>query len=318
MRVKRAAGDLRYRDDMKKVVTVASVVGAVALLAPAAARAKGDNPTAALRKLIDAQVGGMIGMGEEAPDAVYVDGAAFSSIGGGSDTDVGKTGAEQLADAELGPCSLHQHNIKDLRITMAGDGQSAAVAFTAWLERKCDVSGEYFDTFVRASEVAVKTAEGWRIAGGEWSSAQANAQVNAAAGKGKLPALDAVGDSDPADADLRAAFTSLVGQGLDAAAAARKDLVAIGSGPGEVTTSGAPLAKAWKAAWAGHMTVLGHPRAQVAPSGTTAWVTANVKLTKQKGATSYAIPFRLFLVFDKAGGAWSLMHAHFAVPVPSL
>src|SRR5262249_15614992 len=153
-------------------------------------------------------------------------------------------------------------------------------------------------------------------AGGVWSSAQANAAINAAATKGKLAALDSVGDTDPADASLRAAVTDLVGQGLDAAAAARKDLVAIGSGPNEVTTSGAPLAKAWKAAWAGHMTVLGHPRGQVAPSGTTAWVTVNVKLSKQKGATSYAVPFRLFLVFDKAGGAWSLMHAHFAVPIP--
>ena len=92
-------------------------------------------------------------------------------------------------------------------------------------------------------------------------------------------------------------------------AAARTDLVAIGSGFGERTVGGAGFARAWNAAWKGKVTVVSSV-AHATPSGTTGWVTASVELAKR----GYQIPFTVFAVFDKTvDGHWSLVHIHFAV-----
>lgn len=291
---------------MRRLALIALVVAS-----SSTAHAKPD-PIAAL---VEAQTGGFVPMGgdDSVPADVYVDGAVFSMVG---NNDVGKVGPDQLPDAIIGPCFPKEHTVKQLHATMSADGKAAAISFAAEFNSKCDVSGELFFMGVRASEVAVKTSAGWRIAGGEWSVAQANKAVNDAAIAGKLSALDAVADDDGGDKDVRAAFASLVADGVDAAGAARKDLVSIGSGPGERSTTGAALAKPWKAAWVGHVDVKGHIRVETAPSGTTAWVTANVTLGKHKGGVGYAIPFRVFFVFDKVASGWSLVHAHFAVPIP--
>jgi ketosteroid isomerase-like protein len=83
----------------------------------------------------------------------------------------------------------------------------------------------------------------------------------------------------------------------------------IGSGPNERTTSGAVLAKAWKAAWQGKSTVTSLA-ARVTEAGTTGWVAASVDLQKK----GYKVPFLVFCVFETTkDGAWSLVHVHFAV-----
>ncbi|HTJ42299.1 MAG TPA: nuclear transport factor 2 family protein [Kofleriaceae bacterium] len=286
----------------------------VAVSVPAAA--KGDDPKAAATKLVKQQVASLAAMIDETelPEHVYTDDATFSIVN--DSVDVGKSGAAQLGDAVLGPCGLHSHSLKDVRAQLAADGQTAVVSFAVHFELKCDVSGEYFDRDERATELAVKTKDGWRIAGGLWSQAMANGPINAAAIKGTMPALDPVADAD-GDAGLRAALDALLAKGVDDAAAARKELTAIGSGPKEITTSGAAFAKPWKAAWVSKALATGHVRAEVAPSGTTGWAVANVMLAKKKGGDSYVIPFRVLFVFDKNGDAWSLVHVTFAVPSPS-
>jgi hypothetical protein len=287
----------------------------VAVSVPAAA--KGDDPKSAATKLVKKQVGSLAAMIDETelPEHVYTDDAELSIVN--DSVDVGKSGAAQLGDAVLGPCGLHSDKEKDFRVQLAADGQTAIVSFAVHFELKCDVSGEYFDRDERASELVVKTKDGWRVAGGLWSDTEDNKRVNTTAQAGKMPALDPVADAD-GDAAVRAAVDALLAKGLDDAAAARKELIALGSGPKEVTTTGAAIAKPWKAAWVGKAAIDGKVSAHVAPSGTTAWAIANLKLTKTKGTASYTIPFRVLFVFDKAGDAWSLMHVVFAVPSPAM
>ncbi|MEO8707142.1 MAG: hypothetical protein ABI867_44355, partial [Kofleriaceae bacterium] len=159
----------------------------------------------------------------------------------------------------------------------------------------------------RASDVLVKTAAGWRIAAMAWSRPVANAVANRDAKAGTLRAHTVEGDAG--DAELRAAFAKLATSGVDADAATRTDLVAIGSGPGERTIGGAIFAKAWAAGWQNHVTITSSI-ARLAPSGTTGWVAATIELAKR----DYAIPFFVFCVFDKtAAGAWSLVHIQLAI-----
>ena len=137
---------------------------------------------------------------------------------------------------------------------------------------------------------------------------QDNGEVDRAAKQGKIPIPKPfVGPSG--DPSLVAAFAKLASDGVDATAAARADLVAIGSGPNERTVGGAVLARGWKALWRGKLTIAS-TIAGLAPSGTTGWVAAHVALAKG----SYTTPFTLFCVFDKtATGEWSLVHIHFGV-----
>lgn len=290
------------------------VVSLATALAAPTAHAKGDDPQAAITKLLHAQIDAMAPLAgdEGVPEGVYLDGAQLSTVGNG---DQGKVGPSQFADAVVGPCYPKQRTIKQLHISPSADGASAAASFLVELQSKCDVSGELFPMGARVSEVVVKTKDGWRIAGGAWSTDEDNARTNEAARAGKLAALQPVGDSSAGDASVGAAFAALLADGVDKDGAARADLIVFGSGPGERTTSGAPFARAWKAAWVGHIATTGPVRTEVAPSGTTAWVTANVKLTKGKAGATYAIPFRLFVVFDRTkAGAWSLIHVHIAAP----
>ncbi|HEY1549562.1 MAG TPA: hypothetical protein VGG28_17160 [Kofleriaceae bacterium] len=162
-------------------------------------------------------------------------------------------------------------------------------------------------TSARTSELLASTPAGWKIAAAFASDARPNADVDRDAKAGKAPpplALPPAGG----DASLLAAFAALAADGVDATAAKRADLVAIGSGPGERTVGGAVLARGWNAAWKGKLTIASST-AGLAPSGTTGWVVARVTQAK----SGYAVPFTLFCIFDKtATGAWSLVHVHFA------
>ena len=56
---------------------------------------------------------------------------------------------------------------------------------------------------------------------------------------------------------------------------------------------------------------------KLGPTGTTGWLVTDVMLEKHAATKLYLIPFRMFLVFDKAiDGTWTLLHAHIATVAP--
>ena len=200
----------------------------------------------------------------------------------------------------------------DRAIALSHDGKTAWVSQTTTWTLAVE-HGEAPTNVWRTSEVVVKTPKGWRVAVVVATDPVADAVANRAAIAGKL-SLDAI--ESGGDDGLRAAFAKLAATGFDKPDAVLPGLIVFGSAPGERTTSGPAFAKAWNAAWAKHVDLDG-AIATLAPSKTTGWVIANVKLHKTKGRTKYDIPFRLCFVFDKdAAGAWQLVHAHFAVPSP--
>jgi ketosteroid isomerase-like protein len=196
-----------------------------------------------------------------------------------------------------------QHTDQYVTITMSRDGKSAWASFFTTLAMG-DVDHGHMPLDKRVSDFIVQTPQGWRIAARAWTDAVENPRVNkeAKAGKRKAQPLK----PEAGDASLNAAFAKLT---TDGATNVAKDLVAIGSGPGERTVGAPAFTKPWNAAWKGKTTIVSSV-ARVAPSGTTGWVAATVELQK----TGYKIPFTVFAVFDKDGsGAWTLVHIHFTV-----
>jgi hypothetical protein len=210
--------------------------------------------------------------------------------------------AKVILPTAIGKDYSSHEEADDVKITLARDGKSAWASVTTKLQ---DVPHKRDDPW-RASDVLVKSTSGWQLAALAWTKPvpNADAQRDAKAGKLSSPPLA----DDRGDASLREAFAKLTTDGIDATAAKRADLVAIGSGPGERTV-GPVFGKAWNAAWKGHVTIASSV-ASVAPSGTTGWVVARIELAKP----GYKLPFFAFAVFDKtAAGEWSLVHIHFAV-----
>lgn len=256
--------------------------------------AAGDSPEAVVSEQFD-----LVGVNALEPDSVLAKHAVFVSA---------ELVTDQLKLIGVADHAMDYsgHDDKDVQVTVSRDGKSA------WASELVKVtllepSSPGRDVPWRASDALVKTPAGWRIAALAWTEPVANAKANAQAKAGKLTAQPL--DGEPGDASLRDAFAKLTTDGVDAAAAARPDLVAIGSGPGERTVGGAALARAWNAAWKGKLAIVSS-RAQALPSGTTGWVAATVELAKP----GYKLPFTVFAVFDKtAAGTWSLVHIHFAV-----
>ena len=189
--------------------------------------------------------------------------------------------------------------------TLARDGQSAWTSeLTTSTHLAQNSPGMDFDW--RASDLVVKTPAGWRIAAAMLTQPIENAELDKAAKAGKQtppPPLT----TPPGAGSLLAAFTRLTTDGVDATAAANRDLVAIGSGPKERTVGGAAFARPWNAAWAKHVTVIS-AAARLAPSGTTGAVAARIALAKQ----GYREQLTMFCVFDQtAAGDWTLVHVHF-------
>jgi len=283
------------------------VLGLVAVCAAAPSASAKDTTQAGLGKLLEAQFDAYVKQTENPP--VFTDDVKLMVTDGSNgwhgfvpDGDVPHASAEGR--------SLKGHSDSNMQVVVARDGNTAWMSFGSTVHFK---HGKYagldeFDTDYRITEIAVKTPSGWRIAGGMWSIPVDNARVNKQAKAGKQYAGNPIEDGG-GDASLRTAFTRLTTGPLDATAAARKDLVAFGSGPGERTVGGTVLAKAWAGTWANHLTIADPFVAIVAPSGTTGWVIADLVLDKK----TYKVRFRVLFVFDKdAGGAWSLVHAHFA------
>jgi len=200
------------------------------------------------------------------------------------------------------PMDYSGSHVSDLAVTLSRDGQSAWASATASIALLAtNTPGR--DVPWRASDVLVKTARGWRFAALAWTEPVANSKANGDAKAGKLQAASL--DGEAGDQSLRDAFAKLARDGL---VSSRDDLVAIGSGPGERTTSGAAFARAWNAAWKGKVAIVSSV-ARLLPSATTGWVAATIALQKP----GYQLPFTVFAVFDKdASGAWTLVHIHFA------
>lgn len=290
------------------------------LCAPTVVHAKPAPPdpaARALNALIDRQIAAWSEgtEGDMASPDVFGKDATFAVTGGAAGDDDPAVPADRLVGTVVSATWITASRITHRAVTRSGDGRSAWLSFDIHMkvDRTEDGVADFPERDYRVSYIAASTADGWRILGGTWSTAQGNAPVNKAALAGKLRALAPV-PAHASDAALRDAFLATLTAPLDPATAARADLVTIGSGPGERTVSGAVLAKAWKAAWQGKLTVDGAPATYLAPSGTTGWVVANVQLAKRAGKRAYAIPFRLVFVFDQdAQRAWHLVHAHLAV-----
>ncbi len=286
----------------------------VSLILLAARLSHAGKPLDEVNKLVDQQIEAWSREGIEPgvdPDAMYVAGARFTITGDSGDNDRPSVDTGDLARDLVSAEDAIVHKFSDRAVTLARDGKTAWASFE--IEMKVEMTlepGEHqvYERDFRVTELAVATTDGWKLAGGTWSSSQPNDAVNkdARAGKRKLAELPPASESKP----LLEAFTAM----LTRTPPTVKDLVAIGSASGERTVGGAVFAKAWDAAWRGHVAVIGAPVVRLAPSGTTGWVIANIALTKQAGNATYTIPFRVFFVFDQgSGGTWTLAHAHFAV-----
>lgn len=249
-----------------------------------------------IAKLLDKQANLGTGSGTYTADATLVASLPYSQTGSLiSPNEI----VEQLAPPST---AVNGEDAQDRQLAIARDGKSAWATFTVHVTVQ-DTSQLY-----RVSDLLVKTGQGWRIAATAWTAPIANDVVNREARAGKRSFDYLVLEVKNSDAALVAAFHRLATDGVDATAAARKDLVVVGSGPGERTIGGAQFAKPWNATWAKHVTV-SSAVARAAPSGTTGWVIATIILDKR----TYKVPFLVFCVFDRTpSGDWSLVHLQLA------
>jgi len=218
-------------------------------------------------------------------------------------------GREEPSSFSLG-MQLTKHKVTSFAAHVAPGGDLAVVSYAVYIKElvTMDEGGLYNEETYHVTEIAKKTADGWRVISGLWALPVKNADVNKDAKAGKLDQLAPLPGSG--EKSLLEAFTKLTTGGFDEAAIKRKDLVAFGSGPKERTVGGAVLAKAWQAAWANKLKV-DSVLASNDPKATLGYVIANVTLQK----TGYTIPFRVMFVFERKTAAepWSVIHAHFAV-----
>lgn len=263
------------------------------------------KPEADLRKLADTKV--QVLREESEAEWFTEGGEGLFEIQYGSDgpTDVNNLG--------FGGVIIKKYSISPFAAHLSPDGNLAVVSYILKTHRlvTMDDGGLYDDTVHRVTEIATKTKDGWRVITGLWTVPVSNAAINKAAKAGEKLSLAPL--SGKGDKSLIDAFTKVTTDGFDEVAAKRKDLIAFGSGPNERTTSGPVLAKAWAAGWKGKLKV-DSVMASNDAKATLGYVMANVTLQK----SGYTIPFRVMFVFERATATdpWSIVHAHFAVPVP--
>ena len=263
---------------------------------------------AAIRATIDSQLKAWQERAEHPNIAMYTKDAVIITIGLPPAPTVIELGDPDYLGL-LSPAGIiRKVGVKDFHVGIARDGQSAWASLSAKISYETMGGADVFDT--RGSELLVKGPSGWLIQGGFWSIGQKDAPINAAAKAGALGSLDEVTTATVGDPTVVAAYQAVFAVGFDATAAASKELIGIGSAPGEMTVGGKALAPGFKAAWVKHVAVNAPIRAAVTPSGTTAYAISNVVYDKGK----YKIPFRILVVFDKVDGAWSVTHIHFSVP----
>jgi hypothetical protein len=287
------------------VVSVSMLVASSLALTSLAAAKPSD--TKAIAAVIDAQLAGFRDTTRDV--SVYASTAMVAMTGGTSTPQVNK-----LSDAEgkwtiFGPATIGKHKVRDLRVVVARDGNSAWASFMV----KITVDGLAKSGAIdyRATELLSRTSSGWQVQAAAWSTATSSAALAKAAKADALPALETVFDQNIGDRDVLGAVKSLASAGLDATAAARTDIVAIGPVAGDVTLGGKKLAAKFKKDWVGKLAI--HGATWAITTGTTASATVNVKLTRGDAT----IPARLFAVFEQdRGGAWSPVIVHLAASAP--
>jgi hypothetical protein len=279
------------------LIVTCLVVGSLAHAAP--------KPEAQLRKLVDEKIAEI----QYGSNATEVDNWFAPGGDGIWWVRYQNYGLEEPASFSLG-MELRKHKVTSFAAHVAPSGDLALVSYAISIKElvTMDDGGLYNEETYHVTEIAKKTADGWRVITGLWALPVKNADVNKNAKAGKLDKLSPLPGTG--DKSLLEAFTKLTTGGLDEAAVKRKDLVAFGSGPKERTVGGAVLAKAWQAAWANKVKV-DSVLASSDPKATLGYVIANVTLQK----TGYTIPFRVMFVFERktTADAWTVIHAHFAV-----
>lgn len=279
--------------------------------------AKGDPSEAQIKKAITAQLDlyEKQNMQSDGERPYTADGriASVSSTADGASDLLNLSDSPPRVMGGLYPSELVA---KDVRIGLSQDGNSAWATFNVKMQLGMG-NGPPVTINYRASELLVKAGTAWKVHAAAWSEGVADAKVNAVAKAGKAQSPEPVIEKETGDAALLAAFEGLLAKGFDAKSAANAKLVGIGSAPKELTLGGKKLAPGFAKGWVGKAATTGPKLALMTPSSTTGAVWANVELTKVAGKTTYKIPFRLFVIFDKADGAWTPIHVHFAVaPLP--
>jgi ketosteroid isomerase-like protein len=270
--------------------------------------AKTNPDTAAITAAIEDQ---FTGFRESArTSTLYAKNAMLSMTGGVSTPQVNRASDAEGKWTIFGPATIGKHKVRDLRIVIARDGNSAWASFIA----KVSVDGLSKTGAVdyRVTELFTRSSNGWQIQAAAWSVGVANAALAKAAKAEKLGTLETVFDQNLGDRDVIGAALSIAKSGLDASATARGDTVAIDTAPGPLLVGGKKVAAKAKKEWVDKLAVEGSTWAVT--TGTTACATVNVKLTRG-GAT---LPARLFAVFEKdSGGAWSPVVVHLAAAPPT-
>ncbi len=286
-------------------------LSAVTWFCAAGAHAKGDPAAAAsaatlkaaIKATIDDQFTGFRNTKRTA--TVYTKDAMIAMTGGTVSPQV-----NQLTDADgkwtlFGPSKVGKHTVRELRVVLARDGASAWASFDV----KVSVDGLAKTGVVdfRATELFVKGSAGWQVRAAAWSTAMSARALAKALKASKLARLETVFDQDLGDRDVLVAVKTFARDGLDATAATRTDLVAIGVASGERVLGGKLVAAKLAKNWAKTITLTGATWA--ATAGTTACATVNAEI--QRGATT--LPARLFVIFERAeGGNWSPVLVHLA------
>jgi len=288
---------------MRCLVAVSLVLGVVSA---SPALAKPSPEVKAITAAIDDQFAGFRQPVRDT--SLYATNAMIAMTGGTATPQVNK-----LSDAEgkwtiFGPSKIGKHKVRDLKIVVSKDGDSAWASFVVKVTVDgLDASGSID---YRVTELFTKSSGAWQVQAGGWSKGVAAAPLAKAAKAGTLPALDTVFSSNIGDREVLGAMKSLVTSGLDATATKRADVVGIGPAPGEVVVSGKKLAAKMKKEWNDKLAIDGSTWAVT--TGTTASATVNVKLTRGDAT----IPARMFAVFEKDGNAWSPVLVHLAVATP--
>lgn len=288
---------------MKRWVLAVAVVG----LSGSAALATPKTDTKAIAAVIEDQFAGF--RDPTRSTSVYATNAMVAMTGGTSTPQVNR-----LSDAEgkwtiFGPAKIGKHKVRDLRVVVAKDGNSAWASFIA----KVTVDGlsKSGPIDYRVTEMLSRTSSGWQIQASAWSIGVASAALTKAAKAATLPKLETVFDQNLGERDVLGAMKSLAAHGLDASATARADAFGVGPTTGEATLGGKKLAAKLKKEWIDKVALDGSTWAVT--SGTTACATVNVRLTRG-GAT---VPARLFAIFEKdTGDAWSPVLVHLAAALP--
>lgn len=257
-----------------------------------------DDPIEAIKQVAGTEIDAWSHHNTE-PRLVFTDDAKIVVV----QKDHGLVDAAKAGDV-LGLSKVAKHDESNVAVTLARDHHSAVLSFVTKADGKT----------YRVSELVVREQGAWSVAAGMWSEPKANDAVNKAASAGSIAIVPIAPGSHVDMNALSDGFFAMQKGAIDKLVS--PDLIVFGSGPGERTVGGAKFAKPWAATWANHVPLASGVVSKLAPTGTTGWWAADINLEKHNPKL-YLVPFRLFLVFDKAlDGTFILIHAHIATVAP--